>query len=151
MRRHVKWCSNYRLHLCIITVQTFGKTKVSELTWPCMKKNVGRFEISMNNSTFVKVFCSFHEVSQVLFSLNLRNFSFFVEKFEKITILAKFSDNIHIISGLVDIIETNNVLVRYFFHNLDLRLNVLDIVCIGEYLLVDHFHSHRESCLYLSP
>lgn len=54
----------------------------------------------------------------------------------KIAILAKLSNNVHVICSLIDVIQFDYILMANFLHYVYLRLDVFDIIGIGEYLLV---------------
>lgn len=56
--------------------------------------------------------------------------------------MTQLCDNVHIVGGLVDVIQLDNVLVTDFFHDVDLGLDVLHVVGVGKYPLVDYFDCH---------
>ena len=72
-----------------------------------------------------------------------------MKKFENISILTKLGDNVHIISGLINVKEMNYVLMWHLFHDLYLWLYVFNIVGIREYLLVNDLNSNWATCLNL--
>lgn len=55
-----------------------------------------------------------------------------LDKTHEITLFAELCDDIHVIGGLVDIKQLNNVLVLDLLHDLDLGLDVLQIVIVRE-------------------
>ena len=83
-----------------------------------MNKNIGRLEISMNNSTMMKILRSINDVLKILFRFMFRNSFLLSEQFENISILTKFCNNVHVICSLIDIEEMHDILMGYFFHDL---------------------------------
>ena len=114
-----------------------------------MNKNIGRLEISMNNSTMMKILRSINDVLKILFRFMFRNSFLLSEQFENISILTKFCNNVHVICSLIDIEEMHDILMGYFFHDLYFRLNVFDVISVGEDLFVDDLDSYRMGSFYL--
>ena len=86
----------------------------------------------MNNSIFMQILNSFHDFLEVLFSLILRNGFFSFKKMVKILVSTKFSDNIHVVSSLINIMKLDYVLVIDHFHDIYFGLDILEIVRVKE-------------------
>lgn len=93
----------------------------------------------MNDTICMQVFDPFHNLFEIIFSLFLLDFTFFLQKAIKITIFAKFSDDVHIVSSLIDVVEFYNVWMIDFFHNFNFWLNVFNIVAVSKKSLVNNF------------
>ena len=81
-----------------------------------------------------------HDISKKADSLILCQSSTLLEVVPEVPLLAKLSDDVHVITGLVDIQQSHYVIVFQFLHDFDLAVNVLEVVLVGEDALVDHFH-----------
>lgn len=46
----------------------------------------------------------------------------------EVAIFAELSDDVHVVGGLVDVVQFHNVLMAHHFHDVDLRLDVLEVV-----------------------
>ena len=61
---------------------------------------------------------------------------------EEIAILTELCNDVHIIGGLVDIMQLDNILMEDHLHDVNLWLDILEIVRIYEEFLIDHFDRH---------
>lgn len=82
-----------------------------------------------------------HDILQESQCLCLWQLLSLLEVVPEVAFLAKFSDDVHVVAGLVDIQQPYDVLVLHLLHDLDLAVDVLEIVLIGEDTLVDHLYS----------
>ena len=74
----------------------------------------------MNNSIFVQILGSINNVFEIALGILLWDFFLLVEHLKEITVVAKLSDDIHVIGSLVDVEELNDVGVGDFLHDVDL-------------------------------
>ena len=96
----------------------------------------------MDDAIGVEVLGSFHDLFEVLFGLVFGEFMFFFKVVVEIPIFAEFSNNIHVIGGLVDVVEFNDVVVVDHFHDINLGLNIFEVVGIEEDFLINDFDGH---------
>lgn len=67
----------------------------------------------------MEIFSSIHDVLEISLGLSLGKTFSPLQFAKKITILAEFRHNIHIVCGLINVVELNNVLMENFFHDID--------------------------------
>lgn len=96
----------------------------------------------MDNAVLMEILGAIHDIPKILLGLILRNLPPLLQHPMQITILAELSNNVHVISSLVDIVEPDDVLVVDLLHDIYLGLDVFDVVGIGEDLFVNHFDCH---------
>jgi hypothetical protein len=96
----------------------------------------------MNDSILMEVLNTFHDLFKVFFRLLFIDFLFFLKERIKVTIFTQFSNDVHIVGGLVDIKEFNNVGMINFFHDLDFGLDVFDVVRVGKEAFINDFDSN---------
>ena len=65
---------------------------------------------------------------KVFFGLVFGEFVFFFEIVVKVTIFTEFSNNVHVVGSLINIMEFDDVLVVDHFHDIDLGLNIFEVV-----------------------
>lgn len=102
----------------------------------------------MNDAILVQILGPVHYILQILLGLLLGYSLPLLQQFEEISILAKLGHNVHIIGSLIYVIQFDNILMANLLHDVDLRLDILDVVCIGEYLFVDDLDRHRLGGVY---
>lgn len=66
-------------------------------------------------------------------------------------VVAELRDDVHVVGGLVDVVQLHDVAVLHLLHDLDLRVQVLQVEAVGEEALVDHLHGHRLAALEHLP
>ena len=142
MRRHVERSSNYRLHDCFFTIEALGEPKITYLANAALHENIGGLQVSMDNAVLMEILGAIHDIPKILLGLIFGDPPSPLQQPMQIAILAELSNDIHIVSSLVDIVEPNDVLVADLLHYVDLRLNVFDVVGIREYFLVDDLDCH---------
>ncbi len=101
-------------------MKAFGKAEVTQFAYALFEQNIGWLEVSMNNSIFVQILGSINNVFEVALGFLLWDFFLLVEHLKEITVVAKLSDDIHVIGSLVDVEELNDVGVGDFLHDVDL-------------------------------
>lgn len=101
-------------------MKAFGKAEVTQFAYALFEQNIGWLEVSMNNSIFVQILGSINNVFEIALGILLWDFFLLVEHLKEITVVAKFSDDIHVIGSLVDVEELNDVGVGDFLHDVDL-------------------------------
>lgn len=68
----------------------------------------------------MQVLGAIHDVLQEALGLSLWYLLPSLEKFEEIAVLTELSDDVHVIGGLVDIVESDDVVVADLLHDVDL-------------------------------
>lgn len=101
-------------------MKAFGKAEVTQFAYALFEQNIGWLEVSMNNSIFVQILGSINNVFEIALGILLWDFFLLVEHLKEITVVAKLSDDIHVIGSLVDVEELNDVGVGDFLHDVDL-------------------------------
>ena len=120
-------------------LKIFGKSKITYFALVIFHQDVGWLQVAMDDSIHVEVFDAFHYLFEKTFGLFLLNFAFLLQKVVKVTIFAEFGNDVHVVGGLVDIKEFDDVSVVYLFHDFYFRLNIFDVVAVGEESFVDDF------------
>lgn len=96
----------------------------------------------MDDAILMQVLGAIHDVPQEPLGLRLWDLLSSLQQFEEVAILAELGDDVHIVGGLVDIMEADDVVVADLLHDVDLGLDVFDVVGIGEDFLVDYLDRH---------
>jgi hypothetical protein len=144
LRRHVQRCANYRVHYCVLPVlQVLGETEVADFAAPVLEQDVSWLEVSVRDAQAVQIPEAIGDVLEQPDSLLFGDLLPPPQKAHKVAFFAKLSDDIHVIGGLVDIEELDNIPVFDFLHYLYFGLDVLEVVVIGENLLIDDLDGHR--------
>jgi hypothetical protein len=86
----------------------------------------------MDNPVGVQVLDTLHDLLEVLFGLLLIDFSPAGKKVVKVSIFAQLRYDVHVVHGLVDVVETDNVWMRDLLHDFYFGLDIFDIVAVGE-------------------
>lgn len=95
----------------------------------------------MHDIELVEVLESPHDVLQEGQSLILwQSFPAF-EISSKVSLFAELSHYVHVVAGLVDVEQLHDVLMLKFLHYLDLAVDILEVVVVGEDSFVYHFDS----------
>ena len=74
----------------------------------------------MNDSSLVQVFGSFHDLLKIFLGLAFGNFLTLAQLHKQISTITVLCNDVHVISGLVNIVEPDNVVVADLFHDIDL-------------------------------
>ena len=90
----------------------------------------------------VEIFDSFHNIFEVSTGLGFGDASTYSEIVKKVASITELSDDIHVIGGLIDVEESDDVLMVDLFHDLDFGLDVLQVVGIQKQFLIDYLHRH---------
>ena len=151
LRRHVQRCPHDGLHDGFLAFEALGEPEVAKFAGGLLEEDVGRLEISVNNAALVQVLGPVDNVPEVVLGLPLGDPLLLMQQFEEVSVLAELSDYVHVVGGLVYVEELDDVGVGHFFHNVYLGLDVLDVVGVGEYLLVNDLDRDRLPRLDHSP
>ena len=95
----------------------------------------------MHYAIQVEILRALHNLLQQIDGLLLGQFPPLLQKVEHI-IVAELSDDIHVVGGLVDVVELHDIAVLHLLHDLDLGVQVLEVEAAREEALVDHLHRH---------
>lgn len=140
--RHVKWCPDYRLkNGTIPIIEVPGESKVADFQFPIGDEYVSRFEIAMHDIHLIHILKTSHDILQECQGLCFWQLLSLLEVVPEVALFAKFSDYVHVVAGLVDIQQPHDVFVFHLLHDLDLAVDVLEVVLIGEDTLVNHLYS----------
>ena len=93
----------------------------------------------MNDVIIVEILDSFHDLFQEIDSFLFWQLSLLFEIVIQI-VIAYFSDDVHVIIRLEDIIKVNDILVIHFFHDFYLRMQIFYVKITCEDSLVYHLH-----------
>ena len=96
----------------------------------------------MHGVSSIHVLKSFYDIFQKSQSLALTQFFLLLKVGPQISALAEFSDDVHIVVGLVDIEQLDDILMFEFLHDLDLIVDVFEVVLVGEDTFFNHLHSN---------
>lgn len=102
----------------------------------------------MDDAVGLQVLGALHDLLQQLLGLQLGQLATLHEEVVEITVLAELSDDIHVVGGLVDIVQLDNVVVTDHLHDVDFGLDVLEVVGVQEQLLIDHLHCYTLTVFY---
>ena len=97
----------------------------------------------MHDIKFVHVLKPSHDILEEDQCFSLTQFSLLLQIVPEITLLAKLSDDVHIITGLVDIQQSYDILILQSLHDFYFTVDVLEVVLISEDALVDDLHCCR--------
>lgn len=95
----------------------------------------------MDDLPLMKILEPSHDIFEGIHSPTLPQSLLLLDVSPQIAVLAKLSHNVHVVIGLIDVQQLDNIGMLHFLHDLDLRLNGLDIVSVGEDLLIDDLDS----------
>lgn len=130
--RHIERSANDGLHDGVVALQVLGESKVADLAYSIFEQYVGRLEVSVDDALGVEVLGSFHELLEVLLGLALGQLLLLLEVVIEVALLAKLGDDVHVVGGLVDVVQFDYVFVGDLLHDVDFRLDVLQVVGIHE-------------------
>lgn len=135
-RWHVNWTSNIVRRIFFRIDAFHSKTKVSNFNLMMWNEDIGRLEISVNDTVFRDLIVTINDLSHQLHGLIFRDCFSFVDKLCKIAFVTKFGNNVSIILCCVDIEKFKNVgKIFERFEDINLR---------GEEIFMDfsfdHFH-----------
>ena len=102
---------------------TLGKTKITQLALIPLDQNIGRLQIPMDNILVMQVLDPIHNLLQIIGSLRLTHLPLLLQQSVEIPI-AQLRDDVHIVVGLVYVIELDDVFVGYLLHYVDLGVQV---------------------------
>ena len=142
--RHIQRSAHNRIHNGILTVlQVLCEPEIADLTPPTLEQDIRRLQITMGDPMSRQIFEAIRDILEKPDRLLLIDLLPILEEVHEITLLTELRDDIHVIRGLVDVEQFDDVPVLHLLHYLDLTLNVLEVVVISEDLLIDDFDCHR--------
>lgn len=140
--RHVKRRPDNGLKNGIIPIiQVPGESKIADLQFSIGDEYVCRLQIAMHDIHLIHILKTSHDIFQECQGFCFWQLLSLLEVVPEVAFFAKFSDDVHVVAGLVDIQQPYDVLVLHLLHDLDLTVDVLEVVLIGEDSLVDHLYS----------
>ena len=71
MRRHIKRRPYDRLQEGILTLNAFSETKIADLALTALQKDIGRFEVAMDDVIGIEIFDSTQDLPEEINSLML--------------------------------------------------------------------------------
>lgn len=104
----------------------------------------------MDNVVIVEVLDAFHDLSEEINCLILAQLPLLLQVVIEI-VVAEFSDDVHVIAGLEDIMKLHYIFVTDLFHDVYLRMQVFKVEIACEDSLVYNFDSNWLSSLYYFP
>ena len=93
----------------------FGKTKIADLALGPLDQNVGRFQIPVDDILVVEILDPLHNLLQVAYSLPLTHLPLHLQIVTQIMI-AHLCYYVHIVAGLVHIMQFDNVPMTNLLH-----------------------------------
>jgi hypothetical protein len=122
---HVEWRADDRFHYCAVTVlQVFREAKIPYLTPPLFHQDIRRFEIPMGNLPAHQILKPLHNIPQHFYCLDLSYPLPPLQQASQIALLTVLRHDVHVVRGLVDVVEGDDVLVVEFFHDVNLKVEV---------------------------
>lgn len=95
----------------------------------------------MNNIVLVQIFDPFHYLFEDRDGFLFRYLSLLLQVVIQVKI-AHLSHDVHVIIGLEDVMELNDIAVTHSLHYIDLTVQVLQVETASEDALVDHLDRH---------
>jgi hypothetical protein len=141
LRGHVERCSNNGFEEGILALHTFRKAKIADFALISPEEDIGWLQITVNDAIIVEVLDALHDLLQEVNGFILTEPPLLLEVVVEI-IVAELGNDVHVVIGLEDIVEVDNVLMTHLLHDLDLGVEVLEVEVTGEDALIDNFHSH---------
>jgi hypothetical protein len=76
----------------------------------------------------MQIFDSLHYIFEIFNRLSFTDSFLLLEISVKISLITEFSNDVHIVSSLINVIEFNYILMRDHLHDVNLRLYVFKII-----------------------
>ena len=86
-----------------------GESKISDFSFSIDKKDIGRFEIPMDDTVLVDSAISIDDLFEDVEGFEFRDDFFVFEEFRKVTALAKLSNDTCVVFGIEDFVELEDV------------------------------------------
>ncbi len=86
-----------------------GESKISDFSFSIDKKDIGRFEIPMDDTVLVDSAISIDDLFEDVEGFEFRDDFFVFEEFRKVTALTKLSNDACVVFGIEDFVELEDV------------------------------------------